>query len=68
MLRLLTPEERAQRETEDRETVIREWFNGDAAAAERAMNALPYSTIPTWEDLDTVIAAVTTGLEETRNS
>lgn len=55
---LTTPAaQRAQWEA-DREAVADEYFGGDAAAADRVMDALPYSDIPGWHDVRAVMDAL----------
>ncbi|AER47594.1 hypothetical protein DS6A_40 [Mycobacterium phage DS6A] len=35
------------------------WFGGDTAQAGRVLDALPYSKIPDWSDVDAVMSATT---------
>lgn len=50
----LSLEERQRRWAQDRKTVAEEWFGGDESRAEVALEALPYSRIPDWCDVDDV--------------
>lgn len=54
----LTRAERARRWAQDCQTVADEWFGGDTSRAEEALDALPYSTIPYWTDLDAICRVI----------
>lgn len=36
----------------DRQAIADLWFSGDVERADKALETLPYSTIPDWEDVD----------------
>ena len=54
----LSRAERERRWSSDRQSIADIWFGGDAENAQAAFDALPYSRIPDWEDLDEVCRAV----------
>lgn len=39
----------------DRSKIAEEWFGGNEQHAQDALDALPFSTIPGWADLDDVM-------------
>jgi hypothetical protein len=37
---------------QDRQAIADLWFDGDAEKADVALDAMPYSSIPDWSDVD----------------
>lgn len=62
--RRLTRAQRVKMWEQDRTTVANRWFNGDQAHADAALDALPYSEIPTWVDVDQFMRTITGHAEE----
>lgn len=53
-----TAAERRAEWEENRRRVADRWFGGDTDHAENVLDALPYSEIPDWSSLDTVMRAI----------
>lgn len=53
-----SPAQRRQLWERDRQAIADLWFEGDVEQADEAMESLPYSAIPTWEDVDRVARAM----------
>lgn len=48
----------------DRERVANLWFDGDTVRADDVFGALPYSSIPSWTDVEAVMEALNWGEDE----
>ena len=43
---------------QSRQETANKWFAGDIVKAEKVLDALPFSTIPEWEDVENLMAVL----------
>lgn len=55
---LAAEDEHRARDAADHQAVADQYFGGDAAAADALLHALPYSAVPGWDDVRTVLDAL----------
>ena len=60
----LSPKERSEFHENLRKETVERWFQGDERAAERVLDALPYSTIPDYYDVGVVMEVIFGWLHE----
>lgn len=61
-------EQRAEKFSRERQQVADLWFGGNRDQADRVIEALPYSVIPGWFDVDQVMRTIASGPVESKGA